>query len=329
MLSDTALMWTRIGAGISLFLVANFAYGIFLQSRKQRGGKSWLVAPGEIILSRADEMTVRTAGESFDRSVEIRYRYRAGAKDYEGHRVRFGQGGTLTALQADELTGKYPQGAHVDVHYNPQRPSESVLEPDDRGNIAALIAMLVVFSVISAVLVAHSIAGKVLTTEAGVPLFAFLLPIAAIGFGIAGLVGYFKLRREQQASARWPTATGTITQSSVETEVEQEEDDRGRERSELVYRVALQFAYRVGAREFHSTHWNWGWTALHSDRSRAEEVVAKYPVGRQVTVYYDPAQPETAVLEPANKVGVAAPLLVGLFLIPAGLVFLWAFTHLA
>jgi hypothetical protein len=46
-----------------------------------------------------------------------------------------------------------------------------------------------------------------------------------------------------------------------------------------------------------------------------------------VSVYYDPANPEMAVLEPRNRSGVAAPLWAGLFLIFVGAVLLFAFTH--
>ena len=67
-------------------------------------------------------------------------------------------------------------------------------------------------------------------------------------------------------------------------------------------------------------HWNWGWTALYPDRSSAEAIAAQYPVNSDVTVFYDPTRPETAVLDPTNKSGVAAPLWVGLFLIAIGLI---------
>ena len=55
-------------------------------------------------------------------------------------------------------------------------PKNAVLEPDDHGNLAALIA----FGLIAAVLVAHSIAGHVLYTDRGVPLFVFALPVLTL-----------------------------------------------------------------------------------------------------------------------------------------------------
>jgi hypothetical protein len=203
-----------------------------------------------------------------------------------------------------------------------------VLEPQAGNNIPALTALLIVFATIAAVLIVHAIAGEVVTTEAGVPLFAFLLPLAVIGFGIIAIGVYPKLRRERSASAHRPSVTGKITQSGVVTEISSDTDDRGQERSQESYRADIRFAYRVGGREFNSSHWNWGWTALHSDRSRAEAVAARYPSGKEMTVYYDAAEPGTAVLDPANKVGVAAPPWVGAICLLSGAVFLWALTHL-
>jgi hypothetical protein len=39
----------------------------------------------------------------------------------------------------------------------------------------------------------------------------------------------------------------------------------------------------------------------HSDASEA--IVARYPVGRRIKVFYDPKDPAMAVLEPANRDG--------------------------
>jgi Protein of unknown function (DUF3592) len=328
MLSPTGLMWTRIAAGIFAFLAVNAGYGIWLQRKKARGGQNWPVVQGEIVASETSAAPTHISDDESDYAVDIRYRYKVGAKDYEGHRIRFGSPSHVDSMLAQELTGRYPMGACVRVYYNPQRPSEAVLEPTDASGIAALVALCLVMTTITGVLVAHAVAGEVLTTDAGVPLFAFLMPLAATAFGLAAIGSYWKLRQARSASQRWPMTQGRITSSDVVTEVEQNSDDKGRQRMTKRFRVALQFAYRVGGREYYSSHWNWGWTALHGDRSKAEAVAAKYPSGSEVPVYYDPAEPTTAVLDPTNRSGVAAPLWVGIFLILASAVFFWGLTHL-
>ncbi len=327
MLTASTLLWTRIAAGIFGFLAVNAGYGIWLQRKKATGSRSWSTAECEIVASEVSVAATHRSAEDTDATADIRYRYQVLGKSYEGHRIRFGSSSRVTRLQADELAGKYPRGAKVRVYYDPKRPSQAVLEPSNTSGTAALTAFFVIFSAITAVLVAHSLAGKVLTTAAGVPLFAFLLPLAAIGFGLVAIGSYWKLRQERLASRRWPIAQGRITRSEVVSEMVRHEDDRGRATTEERFRAAIEFGYSAAGRSYHSTHWNWGWTALHSDRSGAEAVIAKYPVNGEVTVYYDPAQPETAVLDPTNKSGVSAPLWAGIFLIAVGALFLFVFTH--
>jgi hypothetical protein len=328
MLTQSALMWTWVAAAICTFLTASVAYGIFRLRTKMRGGKGWPVVPGQIISSQVEQPQFHDSDDDVACTVNIRYRYRVGPMDYEGDRIDFGGGALKNREQAQKLTAKYPVGARVPVHYDPRTPAMSVLEPQAGSSSAALIVMLIVFGAIATVLIAHAIAGKVITTEGGTPLFVFLVPLALICFGILAIGAYLKLRQERLASARWPTVKGKITHSGLVTEISTDTDDDGHTRSRETYRADIRFAYRVGGRDFNSNHWNWGWTALHSQRSTAEAIVARYPSGSDVTVYYDAAEPGTAVLDPANKAGVAAPLVVGIICLMSGFVFLWGFTHL-
>ncbi|CCD92841.1 conserved membrane hypothetical protein [Bradyrhizobium sp. ORS 375] len=328
MLTASALLWTRVAAGIFGFLALNSGYGLWLQRRKSNGGRNWPVVEGEIVASEVSVAATHRSADDTDAKPDIRYRYAVLGKSYEGHRIRFASPGAVTRLQADELTGKYPKGAKVRVFYDPKHPSQSVLEPANASGTAALIALFVVLSAVTTVLVAHSLAGKVLTTQAGVPLFAFLMPFALFGFGAVALASYWKLRQERTASRSWPTTAGRIKRSGVTVEITRRENDRGREVEEERFRIIIEYSYAVGGRSFHSTHWNWGWTALYSDRPSAEAIAAKYPANSDVAVYYDPNQPETAVLDPTNKSGVSAPLWVGLVLIAIGALFLFIFTHI-
>ena len=86
----------------------------------------------------------------------------------------------------------------------------------------------------------------------------------------------------------------------------------------LRYRVDLHFVYRVGQRDYVGTTWAWGWTPFYGRRELAEQVISQYAKGQKVTVYYDPAQPDIAVLEPANRQGSLAPLVFGAICTIAG-----------
>ena len=95
-----------------------------------------------------------------------------------------------------------------------------------------------------------------------------------------------------------------------------ETDDRGHETVSTEYRVAIRFSYQVAGREFHSGNWKWGWTAIYGSREKPTAIVAGYPVGKSVQVFYDPTEPATAVLEPANRQGSLVQLVFSLVFEP-------------
>ena len=95
-------------------------------------------------------------------------------------------------------------------------------------------------------------------------------------------------------SRRWPAVTGTIISSQVIIEDLGDGDTRHDSKVTYEFRVAGQ-VYRADRLE-----WSDGpvtGTKLWRQRWH-EHTVAAYPVGRSATVYYDPADPSRAVLEP-------------------------------
>jgi hypothetical protein len=169
-----------------------------------------------------------------------------------------------------------------------------------RGWPLARILLLAVFVTIELALLPPALTGEIPETTGGMPLVVFLLPLACIALGAAGIVQYLRNRRQARVRARWPTVAGTITQSKLAVELDEDGDEK--------YRADIRFAYRVDGREFEGSNVKWGWTALYAWRSRAAAALAVYPVGKAVTVHYDPAQPMSAVLDPLNREGMAMPL---------------------
>lgn len=126
--------------------------------------------------------------------------------------------------------------------------------------------------------------------------------LAAIAFGaIFFLVGAIMLAmgvdgyRDGQATKSWSSTTATILSSEVREDVETSRDSRGMERTKSTYRSALRYEYAIDGRTFQ------GYRIKADDyggsASRAYDAVNRYPVGAEVTVYYDPADPSQAVLE--------------------------------
>jgi len=319
-LDSTGLVWTTIAAAVCLFLTYCFALGIWRGRNQVANGKTWARTKGEIIASKAAAENFHADDQDSDCTATVRYRYTVGQKTYEGDDIAFGGQGHTTRLLAEQIVAKYPAGAQVEVFYNPKRPSQAVLEAKSAVSAGFWIAVIV-FGSIAAVLVAHSIAGRVLYTANGVPMFAFLVPAAALGLAGVCLYSFFDILRQEKTSARWPTAQGTVTVSSVVENVSRDKDDR----EEIKYVPQVTCSYRVSGREYHCATRKWGWTELYVDREGPEKILARYPKGASVPVFYDPADPSQAVLEPANRRGTLAPLASAFFLASLGVLFLWMF----
>jgi hypothetical protein len=149
-----------------------------------------------------------------------------------------------------------------------------------------------------------------------------------VGPVITSLAGALFLRRglsERDKGVRmqhWANVAGVVSAAEVvrKRETSPQVDDYA---VTTRYRPAITFEYVVDGRTFRGQRVSViEWEA--SPRGVADQVVAEYPVGRKVVVYYDPLNPSDAVLDRTHAVG--APVLaiaIGVVLIVAGLVWLW------
>ncbi|MDN3276331.1 DUF3592 domain-containing protein [Frankia sp. RB7] len=313
MLDAHQLMWTQIAAGISVLLFGLMLFNLVRMWGRMQAARSWDKVEGIITVSQVDQPATHTSDDQNDAKPIIRYRYQAGGQELESDKVFVGGAAMTTRVLAAKLTGRYPVGAHVDVHVDPRQPTEALLEPAAAQNVAALVAFTVVFGVIAATLAAHALAGHVLYTNNHVPLFAFALPIIVLLGGVFCIIEYVRTHRLASASLRWPTATGGITHSEViEENIEEKTDhDNKPATSKLVhrYQVDLRYAYKVGKRDYTGTEVNWGGTMISGLREVVEKDAAKYRPGQHVKVYYDPDRPSHSVLEPASRDGALGPLI--------------------
>ena len=114
----------------------------------------------------------------------------------------------------------------------------------------------------------------------------FILIFLAVGIGLS--IWGWDVLQNARISESWPTTTGEILSSNVRTD----NDDDG-----TSYFGDVTFRYAVAELPYTSDNVNFGQDGS-SNRGHAEEIVARYPTGSQVTVYYDPNDAQTAVLEP-------------------------------
>ena len=109
-------LFTVVGIGTTLW-----GLKIIIDARKRR---AWPTVRGHITCSRSH-------GEVDELLPEIRYSYTIGDTAYE-QMLEFPRDTTPTREFSSYYVDKFPTGATVDVHYNPDRPEQTALEPAGR-----------------------------------------------------------------------------------------------------------------------------------------------------------------------------------------------------
>jgi hypothetical protein len=93
----------------------------------------WPTVPGKVEQSRiAKSRIAKSQGQwaAFYR-LALAYRYEVGGQEYEGDTVQFGPRRVTAQDLIERLADKYPAGAQVTVHYDPDDPATAVLETSD------------------------------------------------------------------------------------------------------------------------------------------------------------------------------------------------------
>ena len=118
--------------------------------------------------------------------------------------------------------------------------------------------------------------------------------IFALIFLLLGLWAFLtgvKMGMEGWKARKWPTAKGRIVISKVE-----EWRTPGRIR---IARLCLKmdYLYMVGDEILEGTRLDSGWRCFAS-ADHMKEIQERYPVGKEVKVYYNPQNPKRCMLEP-------------------------------
>ena len=111
--------------------------------------------------------------------------------------------------------------------------------------------------------------------------------------------------RNARISANWPQATGEVIASSIRTETNEDG---------TVYHADVVYKFVADDQWWEANSVFFGATG-ESNRPRAAQVVERYPVGERVTVFYNPADPETAVLEPGLTFSSYVSLIIGVLIL--------------
>jgi uncharacterized integral membrane protein len=136
------------------------------------------------------------------------------------------------------------------------------------------------------------------------------------GAGLLMLILGFVQFRTSRASRDWPSVEGQVTEATVETKIDRDEDG-----ASTRYSPRIIYTYSVSGQQYTSDRVVIGARQWHTSQTRAEAKLVYRP-GQQVTVYYNPGKPSQAVLEAGATRGAWGTLAIGIIFTILGAVVL-------
>lgn len=126
------------------------------------------------------------------------------------------------------------------------------------------------------------------------PKWLTLFPLLFLVVGLILLaIGGRQLYQGEQSKG-WPTVQGKIAVAELGKRVDRDNDNST---VSTTYSADISYDYIVADVTYINGDVHFG-AMSSSDPSAARRLLQRYPVGKVVTVYYNPAQPQQAVLEP-------------------------------
>ncbi len=116
--------------------------------------------------------------------------------------------------------------------------------------------------------------------------------------------------RRAAESQHWPFVEGSVIETSFKV-IQDSEQSR--------FRPLVEYAYRVGGKDYRCNRIQWGGLLDLPSRSAAARVVGHYKAGKPIKVYYNPRQPAVAVLQPGHAAGIGNAVVIAPFFALFGL----------
>lgn len=114
-----------------------------------------------------------------------------------------------------------------------------------------------------------------------------------IVLGVLWLVLGFRNLVTANASRSWKNAPGVVTKSYVRSSLSNEQNQTSHFYPDINYEFLVDGNKYEGDERYAGSS-----NESYSNSLAAEEILTKFPVGKPVTVYYNPQQPKNCVLTP-------------------------------
>lgn len=142
----------------------------------------------------------------------------------------------------------------------------------------------------------------------------YIVPSIFIIIGFVATILILRQRRIAMQSRTWPYVEGKVALSKVEESWSSSSGGRSR-----MYTPKVIYEYVVDGQSYFGEQISISGSVSTSMSRHAEKVVADYPFGASVRVYYDPERPSESALQVGVKPFLYFFLLVGLLFIAFGL----------
>lgn len=123
--------------------------------------------------------------------------------------------------------------------------------------------------------------------------FIIIVCLIFFGIGIGMLVKLAKHYGKLQQSKNWLSTNGKIISSDLDAQISTDDDGY----QTTTYLAKVFFTYEVNGNSYESDRVNFDYGMRTSNVRKPQSVVEQYPTGSDVTVYYDPEDPQQSVLE--------------------------------
>lgn len=312
-------------ACVGLFFAGTALLGMI----RSAASRNWYPVPGRILSSEvAADIASGSSPVGANYNARIRYEYEVNGRQFTGENVDFSRFRTNTPGQAARTVRNYPAGAAVTVYHHPLRPERAALEP---GRIGVHMSGLLVGGAVMLFGILFGFGGLLgfdvfidkLGTRLGIDedfVWRYFPPfIVVVGAGIAAAGVLAGLRSRK--TAQWPTTEGTIIASGIVRESSSSTNTTV-STGGSVYKPEVAYRYEVGGKEYVSNRIEL-MDISTSNRGRAESIGSAYNTGDRVRVYYDPGNPERAVLQPGGKSGSCLMIVVGAGFVIIASIIMW------
>jgi|SRR5581483_2857739 hypothetical protein len=132
------------------------------------------------------------------------------------------------------------------------------------------------------------------------PILLAFLQFALLLVGMSALIVMFVILllamiqgAPVQRARKWWSADGVIVTSYISAE----RDEENVKSTKIFYVPNVSYTYFVQGKQQLATRLHFGARQKRTQRDAAEKDLAPYPVGARVTVYYNPDNPQDAVLQ--------------------------------